>query len=303
MLKNVILKVLIVNCFFVFLFGSSAYSSDWTGHYKGTFEGTGQPMIDRVSGEWDLVVTENGYYTLDMRGVPALDQVTVRGTISDDNVINGTCDLPLSGEATMEGGVAGVSSAGTEFSVTMTGAVTGYKNWTIDAEGNISGIWVIEDLFVMLGSWQGEGTFTGSKVTPSPWECDYGGIYGGTGSPAPRYVEGLWSFGVEDDGDCYFSWAEPPLMRSVVYKGTIEEDGSFFMETDTRLVGYSTMTGSLVSDHSFSSVMEGEIQGEIEFTKDYDEEYDEEKIEGTWFIETLKRPVINWSGSGELIGS
>lgn len=129
------------------------------------------------------------------------------------------------------------------------------------------------------------------------WEGLYAGDFSGTGGPIVTTIDGEWSLEVESNGDCTFIETGLPLINQVTFTGSVDEDGSFFLESYVLGVGYCSVTGVFNGDNQCDAEFGGKMTGYMEFTV-----FEDGSIEGITVIDSLITRLFTWQGSGELTG-
>jgi len=273
----------------------------WAGHYTGTVSGEGSPIVETISGEWDLVVTDDGQVDYKMNGIPFIKTMEATGSISHDGKISLQMYVPFIGKNALTGEHLGEN----EFDAQIDDKIKASFHWTLDANGNVEGTWAFDKIPIFFAKWHGNGTMEGTKAetpdddnAPIPWVGHYKGSLEGSGKPFVTDVSGAWDLVVNEDGSVLFEMSGLPFVNKVLATGTVNSKGKFSLDMYIPFIGDSNVSGTHNGGTSFSATMDDKIKAVFNWNL-----FEDGTTDGTW--EFIKLPVffINWHGSGTMTGS
>ncbi|KPA12569.1 conserved hypothetical protein, secreted, partial [Candidatus Magnetomorum sp. HK-1] len=273
-------------------------ANPWEGHYSGTVSGEGSPLFKTISGEWNLVVSADGYVDYKMNGIPFIKTMEASGYIDKDGIISLEMDVPFVGKNTLTGEHVGDGA----FNASIDDKIKASFNWTLD-NNKVEGTWTFDRIPVFFAKWKGSGTMEGIKLDAPdegeiPWVGHYMGNLEGSGSPFVSDVSGAWDLVVKEDGSTLFEISGLPFVNKVSASGTINSKGDFALDMYVTFIGESIVTGVHNGDNNFSAEIDDKIKALFNWTLKEDG-----TVDGTWEFNRLPVFFINWHGSGTMSGS
>jgi len=270
----------------------------WVGNYKGTLEGSGFPFVSDVSGVWEVVVNDDGSVLFELAGMPFVNKVSATGKINSKG--NGLLEMtvPFIGDSK----VSITHKGNNEFSAEIDGKIKASFEYSLFEDGTVDGKWEFTRLPVFFVIWQGTGTMSGAKDTPSnedfPWEGHYSGIVSGTGKPIVKKVSGNWDLYIDSQGNVDFEITGMPFINKVTASGTVSSEGDIELHMYVPGIGNNVLTGSYDGNGNFEASTDDKIKASFQWNLS-----PEGKTEGTWVFDRIPVLFIKWQGSGELSGA